>query len=191
MTFITIHLENTIRQICILMKKIFLFLQSPQEDGLLWNQNVNRKHHFEGGRTQEGRLTNSYVDSLYKELFKHYNETSDVIHHDNFRCQGKQLYFKGKDEPLTNDDRKLKTFDKLKSILGKNKLCNLGFDVPGGKLTPQQSVILNKTEEELPSTSDVTKVDDIELQEITENASRSTENLIQQPKGESSKNLLM
>ena len=35
-------------------------------------------------------------------------------------------------------------------------------------------------EEELPSASDVAKADNIELQEITENAVRSTENLIAQ-----------
>ena len=37
-------------------------------------------------------------------------------------------------------------------------------------------------EEELPSMSDITKADDIELQEITENAARSTDNLIAQLK---------
>ena len=36
--------------------------------------------------------------------------------------------------------------------------------------------------EELPSMSDITKVDDLELQEITENASKSTEDLISQMK---------
>ena len=46
-------------------------------------------------------------------------------------------------------------------------------------------------EEELPSTSDVANADDIELQEITENASRSTENLIEQLEGESSQDLPM
>ena len=38
--------------------------------------------------------------------------------------------------------------------------------------------------EELPSASDVAKADDIELQEITENASKSTEDLITQFEGE-------
>ena len=51
--------------------------------------------------------------------------------------------------------------------------------------------MLNKAEEELPSTSDVAKADDIELQEITKNAARSTENLNSQLEGESSKNLPM
>ena len=39
-------------------------------------------------------------------------------------------------------------------------------------------------EEELPSASDVAKADDIELQEITENAMKSTEDLITQFEGE-------
>ena len=42
-------------------------------------------------------------------------------------------------------------------------------------------------EQKLPSVSDVAKADDIKLQEITENAEGSTENLIKQLKGESSK----
>ena len=46
-------------------------------------------------------------------------------------------------------------------------------------------------EEDLPSTSDVTKADDMELQEITENTARSMENHIQQLEGESSKDLPM
>ena len=46
---------------------------------------------FGGGRTQEGRLTDSYVDSLYKELSKHYSRTSDATHYDNFRREGRQL----------------------------------------------------------------------------------------------------
>ena len=43
----------------------------------------------------------------------------------------------------------------------------------------------------MPHASDVSKADDIELQEITENAARSTENLIEQLKGESSEDLPM
>ena len=40
-----------------------------------------------------------------------------------------------------------------------------------GKLTARQAVMLNKAAEELPSESDITKADDIELQEIAEKAS--------------------
>ena len=70
-------------------------------------------------KTQERKLTNSYIDSLYKQLSKDYNQISDVTHYGNFRCKGKRLYFKGMDEPLTNEDGKLRTFGRLKSIPGK------------------------------------------------------------------------
>ena len=58
----------------------------------------------------------------------------------------------------------------LADILGKNRLCRFGFNIPVGKLTARQAVMLNKAAEELPSESDITKVDDIELQEIVEKA---------------------
>ena len=62
----------------------------------------------------------------------------------------------------------------IAGILGKNRLRNLGFDIPRGKLTARQAVMLNKAQEELPSESDIAKADDIELQEIAKN----TEDLI-------------
>ena len=58
----------------------------------------------------------------------------------------------------------------------------MGFNVPKGP-TVKQAAALNKAKEELPSMSDIAKGDDIELQEITENASRSM--------GESSEDLPM
>ena len=74
----------------------------------------------------------------------------------------------------------LKSVGMLADILGKGGLRSLGFDIPRGKLTARQAVMLNKAQEELPSESDITKADDIELQEIVENASRSIKNLNQQ-----------
>ena len=60
----------------------------------------------------------------------------------------------------------------LADILGKNRLRRLGFNIPAGKVTAQQAVMLNKAQEEqLPFESDITGVDDIELQEIAEKAS--------------------
>ena len=50
------------------------------------------------------------------------------------------------------------------------------FDIPRGKLTARQAVMLNKPQEELPSESEIAKVDDIEMQEIV----KSTEDLISQ-----------
>ena len=59
----------------------------------------------------------------------------------------------------------------LADILGKNRLRRLGFNLLVGKVTARQAVMLNKVAEELPSESDITKADDIELQEIVEKAS--------------------
>ena len=95
------------------------------------------------------------------------------------------------DWPLTNEDGKLRTFGRFKSILDKNRLRDLGFDIPRGKVKPQEAAVLDKAEEEMTSTSDIAKVDNIGLQEITGNASRSTENLIVQLEGESLKDFPM
>ena len=56
----------------------------------------------------------------------------------------------------------------IADILGKNRLRSLGFDNLRGKLTAWQAA--------MPSESDITKADDIELQEIA----KSTEDLISQ-----------
>ena len=47
----------------------------------------------------------------------------------------------------------------------------MGFNIPVGCITARQAVMLNKAAEELPFESDITKADDIELQEIVEKAS--------------------
>ena len=74
--------------------------------------------------------------------------------------------------------------------MGKKSLCDLGFDIPEeGKVTTRQTIMLNRVEEELPPASDVAKADNIELQEIMENAAKSTENLIKKLEG--SENLPM
>ena len=59
----------------------------------------------------------------------------------------------------------------LADILGKNRLRRLGFNIPVGSITAWQAVMLNKAAEELLSESDITKADDMELQEIAEKAS--------------------
>ena len=58
----------------------------------------------------------------------------------------------------------------LADILGKNRFRRLGFNIPVGRITARQAVMLNKAAEELPSESDITGVDDIELQEIAKKA---------------------
>ena len=66
---------------------------------------------------------------------------------------------------------RLKPYKSLIRILGKNRIYNLGFDISEWPVSRAQAVALNKSQEELPSASDITGADDIELQEIAEKAS--------------------
>ena len=80
------------------------------------------------------------------------------------------FYYRGSRKPLTTEG-KLKSVGMIADILDKNRLRRLGFSIPVGKVTARQAVMLNKAAEELPSESDITREDDIELQEIAEKAS--------------------
>ena len=77
----------------------------------------------------------------------------------------------------------------LRKTLGVKRLRYLGFNAH--QLMQEYAAVLNRVKEELPFASDLAKADDIELQEITKNAARSMENLIEQLNDESSNNLSM
>ena len=111
-----------------------------------------------------------YVRDLYKKISENIGETPELFHYDYFKLEDGELYYRGSRKPLTTD-RKLKSVRMIADILGKNRLHRLGFNIPVGKVTARQAVMLNKAAEELPSESDITKADDIELQEIVEKAS--------------------
>ena len=111
-----------------------------------------------------------YVRDLYKKLSENVGETPELFHYDYFKLEGGELYYTGNRKPLTTEG-KLKSVGMLADILGKNRLCRLGFKIPVGRITARQAIMLNKAAEELPSESDITGVDDIELQEIAEKAS--------------------
>ena len=111
-----------------------------------------------------------YVRDLYKKISENIDETPELFHYDYFKLEGGELYYIGSRKPLTTEG-KLKSVGMLVDILGKNRLCRLGFNIPVGRITAWQAVMLNKAAEELPSESDITEADDIELQEIAEKAS--------------------
>ena len=111
-----------------------------------------------------------YVRDLYKKLSENTGETPELFHYDYFKLEGRELYYIGNRKPLTTEG-KLKFVGMLADILGKNRLCRLGFNISVGRITALQAVMPKKAVEELPSESDITKVDDIELQEIAEKAS--------------------
>ena len=123
-----------------------------------------------GGESQRTKLMKDYVRDLYKRLSENIGETPELFHYDYFKLEGRELYYIGSRKTLTTEG-KLKSVGMIADILGKGRLRRLGFNLPVGKLTARQAVMLNKAAEELPSESDITKADDIELQEIAEKAS--------------------
>ena len=150
--------------------------------GSTWEPECEQETSF-GRKSHRTKLKKDYVRHLYQKISEKY-EVSEAFHFDYFKLRDGELYYKGKSKPLTNRVGKLRSAGVIVEILGKNRLRDLGFDIPKGKLTAQQATLLNRAGEELHSESDIAKADDIEWQEITENASRSIENLNQQLGGD-------
>ena len=126
-----------------------------------------------------------HIKALYRMLSKETGQTPEVFHLDNFRYIDGKLYYKGKSTSLTIRGGKLRSGGEIENnMLGKERLYDLVFDIPlKGKLMVRQAIMLNKVEEGLPSVSDVAEADVLELQEMTENTARSTNNLIKQFEG--------
>ena len=135
-----------------------------------WELTHEQETSFGGRESQRTELIKDYVKDLYKKISENIEETPELFHYDYFKLECGELYYIGNGKPLTTEE-KLKSVGMLVDILGKNRLCRLGFNIPVGKITAQQAVMLNKVAEELPSESDITGADDIELQEIAEKAS--------------------
>ena len=123
-----------------------------------------------GGESQRTKLMKDYVKDLYKKLSENIGKTPELFHCNYFKLEGGELYYIGHRKPLMTEG-KLKSVGMLADILGKNRLRRLSFNIPVGKVTAWQAIMLNKAAEELSSESDITGTDDIELQEISEKAS--------------------
>ena len=143
---------------------------TPVGVGSTWEPTYEQETSFGGREPQRTKLMKDYVKDLYRKLSENIGETPELFHYDYFKLKGGELYYIGKRKPLTTEG-KLKLVGMLEDILGKNRLCRLGFNILVGRITAQQAVMLNKAVEELPSESDITGADDIELHEIAEKAS--------------------
>ena len=135
-----------------------------------WEPDRGEQETSFGGESQRTKLMKDYVRDLYKRLSENIGENPELFHYDYFKLEDGEVYYIGSRKPLTTEG-KLKSVGMIADILGKYRLRRLGFNIPVGKLTARQAVMLNKAAEELPSESDITKADDTELQEIVEKAS--------------------
>ena len=57
-------------------------------------------------------------------------QTLEVFHFNNFELRDGKLYYKGKSKSLMIRGGKLRSFGEIKRVLGKERLCELGFDIP-------------------------------------------------------------
>ena len=148
---------------------ILLDLVTPGRSST-WEPDRREQETSFGGESQRTNLMKDYVRDLYKKISENIGETPELFHYDYFKLEDGELYYRGSRKPITTKGV-LKSVGMLADILGKNRLRRLGFNIPVGPITARQTIMLNKAAEELPSESDITKVDDIELQKIAEKAS--------------------
>ena len=161
--------------------------------GSTWEPEHEQETSF-GGKSFETfkyEALESFVRSLYKRLSGSDDEPLETIDFHNFALRNGQLHYKDNVNPLTTKKRMLRGVGVLVDRLGKEGLRDLGFDVPVGRITAHQFMASYRAGPQLPSTSDITRADDIELQEIAEKASRSIENLNQQVQEEPTEDLPM
>ena len=93
------------------------------------------------GESQRTKLMKDYVRDLHKKLSENVGETPELFHYDYFKLEGGELYYIGNRKPLTTEG-KLKSVGMIADILGKNRLRRLGFNIPVGRLTAWQAVML-------------------------------------------------
>ena len=96
-----------------------------------------------------------YVKDLCKKISENIGETPEEFHYNYFKLEDGELFYRGSRKPLMIKGV-LKSVGMLADILGKNRLRRLGFNIPVGRITARQAVMLNKAAEELPSESDIT-----------------------------------
>ena len=130
-------------------------LLTPVGGGSTWEPTREQETSFGGRESQRTKLMKDYVKDLYRKVSENIDETPELFHYNYFKLEGGELYYIGNRKPLMTEG-KLKSVGMLADILGKNRLCRLGFNIPVGCITAQQAVMLSKAAEELPSESDIT-----------------------------------
>ena len=164
---------------------------TPVGGGSTWEPTREQETSFgrKSFETLKYEALESSVKSLYRRISGSDDEPPGTHNFHNFKLRNGQLYYKGNINPLTTKKWMLRMVGVLADRLGKEALCDLSFDVPVGRITARQFMASYRAGSQLPSTSDITRADDIELQEIAEKASRSIENLNQQVQEESTEDL--
>ena len=139
------------------------------------------------GQSTEREQETSFIDNERKEelvrmlqidIFRGSKSFPDDFHFNKFELRNDQLYYKENDgKPLMTKKGKLRTVKELVKIVGIKGLRDLGYNVPEGQ-SDLDFIKMKRAKEKLPSASDITKVDDIELIELSRESSRISEDFI-------------
>ena len=99
--------------------------------GSTWEPEREQETLF-GGMSLRTEVLREHVEALYQTLFESMGQTSESFHFDDFELRERELYYKGKVRPLTIRGGKLRPVGTIADILGKERLRELGFDIPRG-----------------------------------------------------------
>ena len=139
---------------------------TPVGGGSTWEPTREQETSFGGRKSLETlkyETLESFVKSLYKRVPRSDDEPLGRINFHNFDLRNGQLYYKDNVNPLTTKRGALRGVGVLADKLGKEGLYDLGFDMPVGRITAHQLMASYRAGAQLPSVSDITRVDDIEL----------------------------
>ena len=145
---------------------------TPVGGGSTWEPTCEHETSF-GGKSFETlkyETMETFVKSLYRRISGSDNEPPGTINFHNFNLRNGQLHYKDDANHLTTKKWMLRVVAVLVDRLGKEGRRDLGFDVPVGRITAHQFMASYRAGSQLPSTSDITRADDIELEEIAEKA---------------------
>ena len=98
-----------------------------------WEPTHEQEKTFGRRESQRTKLMKDYVKNLYKKISENIDETPELFYYNYFKLKGGELYYIGSRKPLTTEG-KLKSVGILADILGKNRLCRLGFNILVGKI---------------------------------------------------------
>ena len=137
------------------------------------------KHETSFGGT-EASLRNGVLktqaEGLCEELSHRLQQNPEVTHTDLLEIRDGELYNRDNSNLLTINGR-LRPIGSIADTSAEKGLHNLGFDISKNKLSAQQATMLNKIEEELPSTCKIT-ASDVEFKNLTDMLTTNVQEMI-------------
>ena len=128
-----------------------------------------------GGRSHTSELHKKYlVGEIYELIGNETRQRSEPNLSLFVLGEDGRIYYKG--EPLMNKNGELKMTGVIENTLRVRGLREMGYNITKTSLTPRFLLDLMEKQAELPSSSEIVKADEIELEEIA----KSTKDLISQ-----------